>query len=75
MISVIEFKKYVAGIGILDIIIDKICNRKKLYLIILLKVEKNLEVDFYHIILPLSLAVCLWVKGGRKSLFNVEKII
>ena len=59
MISAIELKKCVAGAGILGIIISKLCYKKKPYPIILLKVDKDLEVGFYHIILPLNLAIRL----------------
>ena len=74
MIFAIEFKKCVANISIFGIIIGKLCYKKKLYLIILLKVDKNSEVDFYYTILPLSLAVYLWVKGNREFLLNTKEI-
>ena len=48
-----------AGIGILDIIISKLPYEKKPCLIILLEVDKNLEVSFYHAILPFDLIICL----------------
>ena len=75
MISAIELKKYVANAGILGIVIDKLCHRKKLCPIILFKVDKDSEINFYYTILPLSLAVCLQVEGGRKFLLDVKEII
>ena len=55
----IEFKKYVAGDNIFYIIIDKFCYKKKLYLIILFKIDKNLKISFYYIILSLSFYIYL----------------
>ena len=74
MISAIELKKYVAGTGIHGIVVCKLCYEKKLYLIILLKLNKDLEVSFYHVTLPFCLTVRLWVEGDKKSPLNVEKI-
>ena len=48
-----------AGIGIFGIILGELCYEKKPYLIILLKVDKSLEVGFHYIILPLNLALYL----------------
>ena len=74
MISVIELKKYMAGTGIFGIIVGKFYYGKKPCPIILLKVDKNVEVGFFCTILPLCLAVSLRVKGGRKFLLNTEEI-
>ena len=74
MISAIELKKYIANIGIFGIVVSKLRYEKKCCLIILLKVDKDLEVGFHYTILPLSLAVCLWVKGGGESLLDAKKI-
>ena len=74
MISTIELKKYVASAGILGIDIDKLYYEKKLYPIILLEVDKGLEIGFYYIILPFDLVVCLWVKENGKFPLNVKEI-
>ena len=74
MIFAIELEKYVAGASIFDIVISKLCHKKKSCLIILLKVDKSSEVSFYYTILSLSFAVCLWIKGGREFLLDVKKI-
>ena len=71
---VIELKKCIANDSILDVIINKFHYKKKLYPIILLKVDKDSEVDFHHTILLFSLAVYLQVQGGRKSLLNAKEI-
>ena len=75
MISAIEFKKYIAGVGILGVIIGKLYHKKKLCLIILLKVDKDLEVSFHCAILPFGLTVCLWIKGGEESPLDAKKIV
>ena len=74
MISTIELKKCMASTGILGIIVNKLCHKKKLCPIILLKVDKNLQIGFHYTILSLSLAICLRVESGKKSLLNVEEI-
>ena len=74
MISAIELEKYVAGTGIFGIIIGKFYYRKKPCSIILLKVDKSLEVDFHYNILPLSLVIYLQVEGGRKFLLDAKEI-
>ena len=74
MISVIELKKYIAGTGVFGIVVGKLCHEKKPCLIILLVVDENSKVDFYCIILPLSLAVCLRMKSSEKSPLHVKKI-
>ena len=63
-----------AGTGIFGIVVSKLHHEKKLYPIILLEVDKSLEIGFYYTILPLSLTVRLRVKGGREFLLNVEEI-
>ena len=74
IISIIELKKYVTNASIFGIIVNKLCYKKKLYLIILLKVNKNLEIGLYYIILSFNLAVHFWLKGNREVLLNVKKI-
>ena len=74
MISAIELKKYIVGAGILDIVISKLRHGKKPYLIILLKVDKGSEVGFHYTILPLNLAVRLWVKSSGESPLDAKKI-
>ena len=72
MIFAIEFKRRMADASILGIIVDKLCYRKKLYLIILLKVDRSLEISFHYIILPLNLAICLWDKVIGQVDFNIN---
>ena len=74
MIFAIYFEKCIADIDIYGIIIGKLCYKKKLCLIILLKVDKNLKVSFYCTILSLSLTICLWVKSSKKFPLKVKEI-
>ena len=59
MIFKIELEKYMANTSIFGIFIGKFCYGKKLYSIILLKVDKSLKVGFYYSILPFCLTICL----------------
>lgn len=42
------------------------------YLVILLKVDKRLEVYFYYIILTLDLVVILRIKNSKKLAYDFE---
>ena len=64
-----------AGTGILGVIVGKLRYKKKPYLIILLEIDKGLEIGFHRTILPFRLAVYLRVEGGGESLLNAKKII
>ena len=75
MISIIEFKKYIASINIFSIIINKFCYEKKLCLVILFKINKNLKKDFYYIILFFNLIIYLQIKDDKKFLFDAKKIV
>ena len=57
MIFAIKFKKYMANASVLGIIISKLSYWQKLYLIILLKIDKNSKLSFYCTILLLDLVV------------------
>ena len=59
MISTIEFEKCMAAAGILGVVISKFCYEKKSCPIILLKVDKSLEVGFHYSILSFGLSVYL----------------
>ena len=41
MIFTIELEKYIAGADIFDVVLSKLCYKKKLYPIILLEVDKS----------------------------------
>ena len=63
-----------AGAAIFGIVASKFRYEKKPCPIILLKVDKGLEISFYYIILPLSLAVRLEVESGGESLLDAKEI-
>ena len=56
--STIKLKKYVVNASIFGIIIYKLCHKKKTYLVILLKIDKGLEICLYYILLSFNLAIC-----------------
>ena len=74
MISAIKLKRYEAGAGILTIVIGKLRHRKKPCPIILLKVDKSLEISFYCTILPLCLAIYLRIEGSEEFLLDAKEI-
>ena len=74
MIFAIKLKRCVANAGILGIVIGKFYHKKKPCPIILLTVNKSLEISFYCTILLLNLAVCLRVEGGKKSPLDAKEI-
>ena len=63
-----------ANVNIFGIIISKLRYEKKPCPVILLKVDKDLDVGFYHAILLFGLIVHLWVKDGGESSLNTKKI-
>lgn len=70
VIAAVQLRRYVAGIGVFCIIIDKFSYWKKPYQVILLEVDKNLDVGFYFTVLSFSLIISLRIKGGKKFLFD-----
>ena len=74
MISAIKLKKRMAGASVFGIIVNKLYYGKKLCLIILLKIDKNLEIGFYCTILPLNLATHLQVESDKEFLLNTKRI-
>lgn len=74
IIIVIEFKNCETDNYTLYIIVYKYGHKKEFYLVIMLIVDKNLEINLYYTILSLSLAIFLWVKDNRKFLLNTKEI-
>ena len=73
VIPVIEFKKHVASASIFGIIISKFRHKKKPCLVILFEIDKSSKISFYYTILLFNLIVCLWIKGGGKSLLDAKE--
>ena len=63
-----------ANASIFGIIVGKFHHEKKPYPIILLKVDKSLEISFYYAILPFGPTIYLWVEGSGKFPFDFQKI-
>ena len=59
-----------AGASILGVIMGKLRYRKKLYFIILFKVDECLKVSFYYTILFFGLPICLEIKSGGEILLD-----
>lgn len=59
---------------IFSIVIHKLSHWQKTGLIILLKINKGLEVSLHNTVLPLCLAIYLKVESCQKLLFDVEEI-
>ena len=74
IISAIKLKKYIVSASIFGIIISKLCHGKKPCLINLLQVDNSLEVGFYCIILPFSLAIYLQIENNKKFLLYAKEI-
>ena len=74
MISIVELEGHIANANILSIIVGKLYHRKKLCLIILLKVDKNLEIGFHCAILPFDLTVRLWMESGGEFPLDAKEI-
>lgn len=74
MISAIELKRCVIGTGIFGIIIGKLSHWYEPCPVILLEVDKGLEISFYCTILLLGLVVYLQVKSGGESSLNILEV-
>ena len=74
MVAVVQLKRCIAGASIFRIIIGKFSYWKGSYLVVLLKVDKDLEVGFHYAISPLCLAINLRVEGGEESLFDAKEV-
>ena len=74
MISAIELEICMTGAGILGIVVGKFCHGKKPCPIIILKVDKGLEIGFHCTILLFRLAVRLLLEDDRKSPLDAKEI-
>ena len=63
-----------ANINIFGIIINKFGYKKKIYLIILLEMDRSLKVGFYWATLFFGLTVFLWIESGKEFLLNAKEI-
>lgn len=72
---IVELKKKKADTYVFCIIISKFRHWQEFCAIILLVIDKNLEISFYCIILFFSLTVNIEIKGGGEFFLNVYKVI
>lgn len=75
IIAVVKHKRYMVNTYILSIIICKFCFGQELCPIVMFLIEKNMQINFYFIILSLGPAVCLWIKCSGELLLNAEELI
>lgn len=74
MTAIIELKKYVSITCIICIIIRKFYYGQNFDVVILLLIDKNLEMNLYYIIGFSSLTIYLKNKAVEEYLFNVKKV-
>lgn len=75
MIAVVELEKYLPIISIFNIFICKFSYQQKLCLVILFKVNNNLQLYFYYIILILDLLIGLQLKMIKNKYLILKKIV
>ena len=64
-----------ADANIFGIIAGKFCYKKKLYLVIPFKINKDLKIGFYCIILLFNQIIHFWIKNSGKFLLNAKEIV
>lgn len=75
MIFIIQLKKYIFNISVFGIIICKLSYWQKICLVILLAVDKSLEIDFCFAILIFSLIIRLKLESNTKLILNSKKVV
>ena len=60
--------------GVLSIIISKLGHWREPSPVVLLEVDKGLEIRLYGAVLLLGLPVCLRMEGGRKPFLDAKKV-
>ena len=74
MIAAVQLERRVTGACVFCIFISKLGHQQEPSLVILLEVDKALEIRLHGAVLPLGLPVCLRMKGGRKPSLDVEEV-
>ena len=74
MEAAVEFERRVAGAGILGIVVGKLSHWQEPCPVILLPVHKGSEVCLYCAILPVCLAIGLWMESRRESSLDFQEI-
>lgn len=74
MIATIELKRRIVSTRILSIVIHEFQYRQESCPIILLSIDKNMQMNFHHAVLSLGWAICLRIKSDEKLLLNAKKV-
>ena len=74
MIVAVQLERRVTGAYVFCIVISKLGHWQELSLVILLEVDKVLEIHFHSAVLPLGLPICLQIKGGRNPSLVAEEV-
>ena len=74
IVATVQLQRHMMIVCILSIIVSKLGYWYKPGLLVLFKINKDSEIQFYCTVLSLSLIVSLRVKSGKKSLFDIKKI-
>lgn len=63
MVAAIKFRRYMTGIGVFCVVVSEFSHREKSSSVILLIIDKGIEVDFYDTVFPFCLTISLGIKG------------
>ena len=74
MIAAVQLKRRVTSTCVLRIVISKLGYWQEPSPVILLKVDKDLEVHFHCAVLLLGLPICLRMDGGKEPSLDAEKV-
>lgn len=75
IIVIVKLKMRIAGTSIFSVVIYKFRHEQEPCLVLLHLIDKKIRISFDSAILPLGLAVCLWMKSSIKHLLIVKELI
>lgn len=73
--AVVWFRRDIANDYVIDIVICKLRYDNKFFLIILLPIDKNIEVYLYYIILSFGLIIKLEKKDCEKFSLYIKEVV
>lgn len=74
MIVTVELKRRMASTHILSFVVCKFYYEHEFCLIIILSINKSMQIGFHCAILHLSMAVCLQIKYSEKLSLNTKEV-
>lgn len=74
MLAAVELEKYIANNHIFSIIKYEFYHGQELCLVILVLINKNLEINFDYNILPFGLSICLRIKDDKKLPLDTKNV-